>query len=281
MKSLFSVALLGSVIVACFAAASLPLCAQAPESGNAHGSGQNQPTGSQPATSSQDQPAAGGQNPAANSALAQQPPRTTTQTNSNPFPADTTSVPIIPTHETSDLPPSAGGDAGNLGLPMPPDDADPMRSPEDAAAAALSSDSSSSSSLSGLRDLAPPDDDTSRHGKHKGKDEQVVPEHHETAAEDESVGSYYLENKDWKGALSRFQSAMVLDPDNPDVYWGLAECERHTGDFADARTNYLKVREYDPGSRHAKEAGKALEDPEIANAKPEASATPPKSQPHQ
>ncbi|MEI9969410.1 MAG: tetratricopeptide repeat protein [Terracidiphilus sp.] len=177
------------------------------------------------------------------------------------------------------MPPSAGGDESKFGLPMPPDDADPMRSPEDAAAAAEPSDSSSSSSLSGLRDLAPPDDDTAQHGRHKGRDEQVVPEHHETAAEDESVGSYYLSNKDWKGALSRFQSALVLDPDNPDVYWGLAESERHTGDFADARANYLKVREYDPGSRHAKEAGKALEDPEIANAKPDASASP-APQPH-
>jgi tetratricopeptide (TPR) repeat protein len=264
MKSLFGVALL----MACFAAASSRLCAQAQDSGNASGSGQNPPAAGQPT--------AGGQNPAENSAPAQQPPRTTTQTNSNPFPEDTTSVPIIPTHETPDLPPSAGGDAGNLGLPMPPDDADPMRSPEDAAA----EPSDSSSSLSGLRDLAPPDDDTAQHGRHKGKGEQVAPEHHETAAEDESVGSYYLENKDWKGALSRFQSALVLDPDNPDVYWGLAECERHTGDFADARANYLKVREYDPGSRHAKEAGKALEDPEIANAKPDASGST-SPQPHQ
>ena len=97
-----------------------------------------------------------------------------------------------------------------------------------------------------------------------------MPEHHETAAEDEEVGSYYLSNKDWKGALSRFQSALVLDPDNPDVYWGLAEAERHTGDFANARANYLKVREYDPGSRHAKEAAKELVDPEIANAKADA-----------
>jgi tetratricopeptide (TPR) repeat protein len=278
MKSLFGVALLGSVIFTCFTAASLPLRAQTPGNGNTPGSGQNQPTGGQPATSSQNPPAVGGQNPAANSAPAQQPPGTTTQTNSNPFPEDTTSVPIIPTHDTTDLPPGAGGDGGNFGLPVPPDDADPMRSPEDAAAE--SSDNSSSSSLSGLRDLPPPDDDTAQHGKHKGKEEQVVPEHHETAAEDENVGSYYLENKDWKGALSRFQSALVLDPDNPDVYWGLAECERHTGDFADARANYLKVREYDPGSRHAKEAGKALEDPEIANAKPDTSVAP-ASQPHQ
>jgi Tetratricopeptide repeat len=278
MKSLFGIALL----VACFTAVSLPIHAQAPKSGNTPSSGQNQPAGDQSPTSGQNPPAAGGQNPAPNSAPAQQPPRTTTQTDSNPFPEDTTSIPIIPTHDTPDLPASAGGDGGNLGLPMPPDDADPMRSPEDAAAAAESSDSGSSSSLSGMRDLPPPDDDddTPQRGKHKGKGEQVVPEHRETAAEDESVGSYYLENKDWKGALSRFQSALVLDPDNPDVYWGLAECERHTGDFADARANYLKVREYDPGSRHAKEAGKALLDPEIANAKPDAAGSTP-NQPHQ
>ena len=79
---------------------------------------------------------------------------------------------------------------------------------------------------------------------------------------------YYLDNKDWKAALSRFQSALVLDPDNPDVYWGLAEAERHLGNFADARANYQKVMDYDPGSRHAKEARKALQDPDFANAKP-------------
>ena len=55
---------------------------------------------------------------------------------------------------------------------------------------------------------------------------------------------------------------------------GLAEAERHLGDFADARDNYKKVMEYDPGSRHAKESGKALQDPEIANAKPASSGQP-------
>jgi tetratricopeptide (TPR) repeat protein len=159
---------------------------------------------------------------------------------------------------------------------MPAEDGDPVRSPEEAADAADSSGSGSSSSLAGMSDLNPPDDDTdtTNPGKHKKKGEEVVPEHHETAAEDEEVGSYYLTNKDWKGALSRLQSALVLDPYNPDVYWGLAEAERHTGDFADARDNYKKVMEYDPGSRHAKEAGKALADPEIANAKPVAPTTP-------
>jgi tetratricopeptide (TPR) repeat protein len=59
-----------------------------------------------------------------------------------------------------------------------------------------------------------------------------------------------------EGRIVAFQSALVLDPYNPDVYWGLAECERHLGDFADARANYKKVMEYDPGSRHAKDAAR-------------------------
>ena len=39
------------------------------------------------------------------------------------------------------------------------------------------------------------------------------------------------------------------------------------GDYAKARANYEKVIEYDPDSKHAKEAKKALKDPEFANAK--------------
>jgi tetratricopeptide (TPR) repeat protein len=149
-----------------------------------------------------------------------------------------------------------------------------VRSPEDEAAAAESSETTSSSSLAGLGDLLPPPDDDTQPGKRNRKGQEIVPEHHETATEDVNVGNYYLDNKNWKGALSRFESALVLDPANPDVYWGLAESERHLGDFADARANYLKVTEYDPDSRHGKEARKALKDPEIANAKAASSGQP-------
>jgi tetratricopeptide (TPR) repeat protein len=262
LKSLFGVALL----VSCFWAAAPQFCARAQGNGGQSGSGQSQPAAGQP-----------------NAAHSQQSPRPNPQTNSNPFPEDTTSVPVMPTRISPDLAP--GDEEPSAHAAMPAEDGDPVRSPEEAADAADSSDSSSSSSLAGMGDLNPPDDDTTPPGKHKKKGEEVVPEHHETAAEDEEVGSYYLTNKDWKGALSRFQSALVLDPDNPDVYWGLAEAERHRGDFADARANYLKVREYDPGSRHAKDAAKALEDPEIANAKPDAAKPDitgqPATQPHQ
>ena len=233
-----------ALALACVVAAAPRLSAQTPDKSSAPGAGQSAPAQTKP------------------------------QTNANPFPEDTDSVPVMPTRTSPDVAPGAGDESASGLIPMPPEDGDPVRSPEDASAAAEPSDSGSSSSLAGIGDLPSPDDDTAHPGKHKGKGEQVVPEHHETAAEDENVGSYYLSNKNWKGALSRFQSALVLDPYNPDVYWGLAESERHLGDFADARDNYKKVMEYDPGSRHAKESGKALQDPEIANAKPASSGQP-------
>jgi tetratricopeptide (TPR) repeat protein len=98
----------------------------------------------------------------------------------------------------------------------------------------------------------------------------------ETSAEDIEVGQYELDRKNWKAALSRFESAMVLAPDEPEVYWGLAESERHLGNLAEARGYYQKVVDYDPDSKHGKEARKALKEPEIANAKAAAPALPAK-----
>jgi len=247
MKAAYSIVL----VVACFAASGAGLCAQSQGAGNASGSGQSQPS-------------AGEQSPPA----AQTPARTQQQTNQNPFPEDTSDIPVIPTRNSPGTIPGDSDESRAGRIPMPADDVDPVRSPEDAGTAAESQQQSSSSSLSGMSGLLPPADDDAQPGKHHRKGEQTVPEHHETAAEDESVGEYYLENKDWKAALSRFQSALVLDPDNPDVYWGLAQADYHTGNFADARANYQKVMDYDPGSRHAKEARKALQDPAVANAKP-------------
>jgi TolA-binding protein len=253
MKPVFWMAL----VLACLLAAAPQLRAQAPDSGSASGSGQSKPAGN-----SQNTPAT------------QTPSRVHTQTNTNPFPENESSVPVLPSKNTFELPPGTyeGSESGRINLPS--QDIDPVRSPEDQGTAAAGQDSNSSSSLAGMGNLLPSADDNTQSGKRHGKEQEIVPEHHETAAEDLNAGNYYLDNKDWKGALSRFESALVLDPYNPDVYWGLAECQRHLGDYADARTNYLKVMEYDPGSRHAKEARKALKDPEIANAKPAAGGQP-------
>ena len=232
MRRVFSIAL----VVACCWTASIRLQAQTPANNQAPGSSQDK----------QAPPAA--PKPAGPS--------------SNPFPEDTNSVPVIPTGNSSAVPApgSDGADYGNV--PLPSDANDPVRSPDDPAASASSGpDSGSSSSSAGLDDVLKPPPDTR---KDKGQGADAAPK--EGPKEDENVGSYYLQSKNWKGALSRFESAMVLDPENPDVYWGLAEAQRHLGNIAGAKANYLKVMEYDPDSKHSKEAKRILKDPEMANA---------------
>ncbi|MGO9776559.1 MAG: tetratricopeptide repeat protein [Terracidiphilus sp.] len=226
--------------------AAAPLLAQAPAGGDAAATGQSKPAGE-------------GQKPATGAA---QPGKTSS---ANPFPEDTSSVPVMPTKTAPALPEGTYG-AADAGLPLPGEDLDPVRSPDDAAPTAASGpEEDSSSSLTGLESLLPkPEDDES--GK-KRKLSVKEPTHQEAASKDIEVGGFYLDQKNWRAALSRFESAMVLDPENPDVYWGLAEANRHLGNFADARANYQKAAEYDPDSRHGKEAIKVLKEPEIANGK--------------
>ena len=227
--------------------------------------------------------AAPGQNPPASS---DQKPASTPQVpqkpaDANPFPEDTSTVPVMPSKGTPALPEGTYGEEGNgadgsrLGLNG--DDVDPVRSPDDAVPPAEGvQELKSSSSRAGLDKLLPgADDDDQPQGK-KRKLAVKEPEHQETSKEDLDVGKYYLEIKNWKAALSRFESAMVLAPDEPEVYWGLAESQRHLGDLVAARGYYQKVVDYDPDSKHGREAVKALKEPEIANAKAEASASPAK-----
>ncbi len=180
---------------------------------------------------------------------------------SNPFPEDTNTVPVMPTGNA----PAAGSPAeGMPEVHAPASDSDPVRSPEDPAGEPSSSGDSSSSSFAGIDRVMPPAD-TDTQGR-KGRGGQQQPEHQESAKDDENVGAYYLSEHNWKAALSRFESAAVLDPENPEVYWGLGEAERHLGKFADAKASYLKLVDYDPDSKHGKEARKILKDPELANA---------------
>ena len=204
------------------------------------------------------------QNPPAD----QQQPAQKPPAESNPFPEDNTSVPVLPS-ANQPVPRRAPEPATEGPVPaLPSGDRDPVRSPDEPIADTAPSPASGSSSSSSSADLArildpPPDEETRKSRKGKGAE---VPEHKETAQEDENVAQYYLERKNWRAALSRYQSALVLDPDNPEVYWGLAESQRHLGDAANAKANYMKVVEYDPDSKHGKEAKKLLKDPEMANA---------------
>jgi tetratricopeptide (TPR) repeat protein len=222
-----------------------------------------------------------GQGICAQSTPQQQQPQKPTA-NGNDFPTDTTSIPVIPSNGIN-----PAGNASNSGnapsappavVPpsaLPGDDADPVRSPEEPAPDVSTGDSSSSSSLAGLgRVLDPPPDDNTAAtadttGRRRGRNAAPQPaQHTETAKEDIDVGSYYLSTKNWHAALSRYQSALILAPDDPDVYWGLAEAQRNLKDYASAKANYQKLLDYDPDNKHAKDARKALKDPDVANAAP-------------
>jgi hypothetical protein len=215
------------------------------------------PANGEPAQSGQSKPAADAQKPAA-----------APQSGSNPFPEDTSTVPVLPTKIAPPLPegtyegPDDRVDSAHVSAPGA--DADPVRSPDDPAPdAGVQADSSSS--LNGLDNLLPRMDDEQAEKKRKLAVKE--PTHTEAASKDLEVGSYYMDRKNWKAALSRFESAMVLDPENPEIYWGLAEAERNLGDFAQARAYYTKVLDYDPDGPHGKQARKALKDPAIAGAK--------------
>lgn len=192
----------------------------------------------------------------------QQNPAPKPPAEANPFPDDTNKVPVMPSGNAPT--PRATFEDAVPPPAIPPDDLDPVRSPDDAVNGTVSSSSDSSSSLADMNKiLEPPPDEDVRKGK-RTKGQPAAPEHHETAQEDESVGGLYLDQHDWKGALSRFESAVVLDPENPDAYWGLAEAQRHLGKLAEAKANYQKVVDYDPDSKHGKDAKKKLKDPELA-----------------
>lgn len=199
--------------------------------------------------------------PAQQQKPAQQQPKAPAE--ANPFPEDTNNVPVIPTSgEPAPTPPPATNGTGAGTTSLLRQDRDPVHSPDDPVPD-NSEETGFSSSLAGTNDINIRDE--VKPGKHRKSDEPTEV-HRETAKEDESVGEYYLDRKNWRAALSRFQSALVTDPENPDVYWGMAESQRQLGDFANARANYLKVLEYDPDSKHGKDAKKWLKDPQIANA---------------
>jgi hypothetical protein len=195
--------------------------------------------------------------------LAQQPAQKP-PTDSNPFPEDTSKVPVVPTTAQPAAPPaSAPENTGSETTSLLKGDSDPARSPDDPVETDAGADGFSSS-LAGSGDVNIPDED--RPEKHRrGQQQPAVKQ--VTAKENEDVGEFELGRKNYRAALSRFQSALVTDAENPDVYWGIAEAQRGLGNYADAKANYQKVVDYeDPESKHSKEAKKLLKSPQLANA---------------
>jgi tetratricopeptide (TPR) repeat protein len=188
-------------------------------------------------------------------------PQTVQPTQANPFPEDNAKVPV------ADSQPVASDElAASAALMLPGEDRDPARSPDDAEDDTAAPMEMSSSSLKGLEKLVANDDEDEKKGRHhkQPQPEQKPKSKKDAATDNIQIAGYYLERKNWQAALSRFESAMVLDPENPDIYYGLAQAEQHLGRMASARTHYQMVAEFDPDSKQGKEARRALKDPAIA-----------------
>ena len=162
------------VLVGCLVAAS-GLVAQSPATGDAGPAEKNKPAGDT------------------------QKPAAAPQSGSNPFPEDTSAVPVMPSGKSPALPAGTNyetrdDDAGAAAM-LPAEDTDPVRSPEDPnPASGNANEGDSSSSLKALENLPPMlgGDEPEKRRKHAPKEEPV---HQETAKSDVDVGSYYLDQK--------------------------------------------------------------------------------------
>ena len=78
------------------------------------------------------------------------------------------------------------------------------------------------------------------------------------AKEDVSVGTYYLQSGDFRGAYQRFKEATQLAPENMDAVFGLAEAARHLKKLEEAKTNYELFLQVVTSGSKAKDARKAV-----------------------
>jgi tetratricopeptide (TPR) repeat protein len=177
----------------------------------------------------------------------------------NPFPGEDAGAPIIPAGSgaSADSGGASGADSASGARRDSDPNGDPVRSPD--APGSGGDDDGFTSSRAGLKQMPVEDDNDGKPGKStKNKTrEQVI-------KEDLDVGRFYLEQKNWRGAQSRFAAAFALDKENPETVWGLAEVERHLNLLKEAEEHYKLFLSYDPEGPHGRAARKSLEEVEAA-----------------
>jgi tetratricopeptide (TPR) repeat protein len=150
-----------------------------------------------------------------------------------------------------DISRKAAGENTNPAPDGPPSSANPAAPSKTATPAGDADSSSSRSKLQGLDDLT---DDNSRISNGAGG--YIV--NPKMAADDVKIGGFYLERRDYKGAYVRFKEATLVDPENVDAVFGLAESARGLNRKDEAVQNYRLYLDVSPDSKKAKEARKAL-----------------------
>jgi tetratricopeptide (TPR) repeat protein len=186
------------------------------------------------------------QNPApSNSPTSSAPPTKKPSTaEENPFPEDISrkaaeggdpSAPNAPSAPS----PSSPGSPGE----KPPASSDKPAAPGDDA-------SSSRSKFQGLGDVADGDRTSDGAGGYV-----LNPK---LAADDVKIGGFYLDRRDYKGAYVRYKEATLVNPENADAVFGLAEAARGLDHKDEAVQNYRIYLDAFPDAKKAKEARKAL-----------------------
>lgn len=189
-------------------------------------------------------------------------------TEQNPFPGEDANAPVIP------VGPEGANAAPKHATPSPTvsdidPNGDPVRMPEwndevsDPAVEEASQEASRgfSSSNTGMQDWSTSDTPATRRGKHrKGQQEAVEQTPAQRLQEDLSVGSFYMDQKNWVAAESRFAEAFQMNPEEPKALWGLAVAEQHLQEYAKARQHYELYLSYGMDGREAREARKALKE---------------------
>ena len=142
--------------------------------------------------------------------------------------------------------------------PAPADmQGDPTPAPRDGDAAKSESNeeegvSSSRTRLEGMNDTDP---DASRSQR---TTITSVAHNSKLAQEDVAIGKMYMQSENYKGANIRYKEALMLDPENVDAAFGVAETARKMNQTQEAIANYKLCLDLDPSGPRSKASRKAL-----------------------
>ena len=146
-----------------------------------------------------------------------------------------------------------------------------------------SAEAGESSSKDTRVDISPPKDDVKNHPNSSTAPTPLSPDNPEDmenmtgdvqemhpwnpyrAGKDDEVGEYYFKTGNYKGALARYQDALIYKDNDAIANFGIAQCYEKMGQHEEAvpyYQEYLKILPDGPLATHAKKALKKLGAPE-------------------
>lgn len=163
----------------------------------------------------------------------------------------------------------AGGSAAQT--PSQPDQGQPSQSSQQQdqqKSLDRSKEAGQSSSRDTRIDLSPPKDDAKNHpgagvdaaaDADTGDVGEMHPWNPYRAAKDDEVGDFYMKQQNYKGAIARYQDALVYKENDAVAHFRLGQCFEKTDQPDEAIPHYQAYLKILPQGPYAKQAKKALE----------------------